>query len=102
VKSLARKSALSYKVRESALTVVEDFNFATPKTKEFIALTKNLKVDGKKTLFVSAENNTNVYLSARNVQRNTVINVSELNTYKVMDAAHLILSESAVAAINNF
>ncbi|MDR0834079.1 MAG: 50S ribosomal protein L4 [Candidatus Symbiothrix sp.] len=102
VKSLARKSALSYKVRESALTVIEDFNFETPKTKEFIALAKNLKVDGKKTLFVSAENNTNVYLSARNVQRTTVINVSELNTYKVMDAAHLILSESAVAAINNF
>ena len=99
---MARKSALSYKVREDALTVIEDFNFETPKTKEFIALTKNLKVDGKKTLFVSAENNTNVYLSARNVQRTKVINVSDLNTYKVIDAAHLILSESAVAAINNF
>jgi large subunit ribosomal protein L4 len=102
VKSLARKSALAYKVREEALTVIEDFTFKAPSTKEFVELVKNLKMDGKKLLLVSAETNENVSLSARNLQRTSVINVSELNTYKVMDAAQLILSESAVAAINNF
>jgi large subunit ribosomal protein L4 len=102
VKILARKSALSYKVREDAITVVEDFTFDAPKTKEFIALTKNLKVEDKKLLLVLPENNNNIYLSARNLQRTSVVTVSELNTYKVLDAAHLVLLESSVAAINNF
>lgn len=102
VKALARKSALSYKVREDAITVVEDFTFDAPKTKEFIALTKNLKVDGKKLLLVLPENNNNIFLSARNLQKTSVVTVSELNTYKVLDAAHLVLLESSVAAINNF
>jgi large subunit ribosomal protein L4 len=102
VKALARKSALSYKVREDAITVVEDFTFDAPKTKEFIALTKNLKVEGKKLLLVLPENNNNIFLSARNLQKTSVVTVSELNTYKVLDAAHLVLLESSVAAINNF
>jgi large subunit ribosomal protein L4 len=102
VKVLARRSALSYKVREDAITVVEDFTFDAPKTKEFIALTKNLKVEGKKLLLVLPENNSNIYLSARNLQKTSVVAVSELNTYKVLDAAHLVLLESSVAAINNF
>ena len=101
-KSLARKSALSYKVKENAITVVEDFTFEAPKTKEFLALTKNLKLDGKKLLVVLPENNENIFLSARNVQKTSVTTVSGLNTYKVLDAAHLVLLESSVTAMNNF
>jgi len=101
-KSLARKSALSYKVKENAITVVEDFTFEAPKTKDFLALTKNLKLDGKKLLVVLPENNKNIFLSARNVQKTNVTTVSGLNTYNVLDAAHLVLLESSVAAMNNF
>ncbi|GHT11072.1 50S ribosomal protein L4 [Bacteroidia bacterium] len=101
-KALARKSALSYKVQQEAITVVEDFTFETPKTKEFLALAKNLKIAGKKLLLVTPENNENIYLSARNVQKANVITVSELNTYKVLDAAHLVVLESTVTALNNF
>ncbi|MDH8702004.1 large subunit ribosomal protein L4 [Dysgonomonadaceae bacterium PH5-43] len=101
-KSLARKSALSYKVREEALIVIEDFNFETPKTKEFVTLSKNLNLDGKKLLLVVPENNNNIFLSARNLQKASVITVSELNTYKVMNAGHLVLLESSLTAMNNF
>lgn len=102
VKSLARKSALSYKFRQEAITVVEDFSFEAPKTKEFIAMAQNLKVADKKLLVVLPENNNNIFLSARNLQKANVITVSELNTYRVMDAAHVVMLESSVAAINNF
>ena len=101
-KALARKSALSYKVKQEAITVVEDFSFETPKTKDFLALAKNLKLSGKKLLVVLPENNDAIFLSARNVPKATVVTVSELNTYKVLDAAHLVLLESSVTAINNF
>jgi large subunit ribosomal protein L4 len=101
-KALARKSALSYKVKENAITVVEDFTFEAPKTKEFLALTKNLNLDGKKLLVVIPESNSNIYLSARNVQKASVTTVSGLNTYKVLDAAHLVLLESSVTEMNNF
>jgi large subunit ribosomal protein L4 len=102
VKALARKSALAYKAKENAIIVVEDFTFETPKTKDFIAMAENLKVDGKKMLLVLAENNKNIYLSARNLQKTNVTTVSELNTYKVLDAAQLVVTESSLAAINNF
>ena len=101
-KALARRSALSYKVREDAITVVEDFSFEVPKTKEFLALAENLKVAGKKLLVVLPENNENILLSTRNLQRTKVTTVSELNTYKVLDAAHLVVLESSVSALNNF
>ncbi|MDR0547452.1 MAG: 50S ribosomal protein L4 [Dysgonamonadaceae bacterium] len=101
-KALARKSALSYKVQQEAITVVEDFSFEAPKTKEFVALTKNLNVAGKKLLFVLPENSENIFLSARNLQKTNVTTVSELNTYKVLDAAHLVVLESSVSAMNNF
>ncbi|GHT55484.1 50S ribosomal protein L4 [Bacteroidia bacterium] len=101
-KALARKSALSYKVKENAITVVEDFTFEAPKTKEFLALAKNLNLDGKKLLVVLTENNPNISLSARNLQKASVITVSGLNTYRVLDAVHLVLTESSVTAINNF
>ena len=99
VKSLARKSALSYKARENAITIVEDFNMDAPKTKDFVTLVKDMKLDGKKVLLVLPENNNFVYLSARNLKSATVVTVSELNTYKVLDAANLLLMESSVAKI---
>ena len=99
VKALARKSALSYKAKENAITVVEDFTIDTPKTKDFVTFMKDMKVDGKKILLVLPENNNVVYLSARNLKSATVVTVSELNTYKVMDAANLFLTESSIAII---
>ncbi|MDR3252330.1 MAG: 50S ribosomal protein L4 [Tannerella sp.] len=101
VKALARKSALSYKAKDGAIRVIEDFTLETPKTKEFVAILKALKADGRKTLLVLAENNDGLYLSARNLQSATVVTVPELNTYKVLDAATLLLSESAVTKIEN-
>jgi len=97
VKVLARKSALSYKAKENAITIVEDFAFEAPKTKDFIALANNLKVADKKSLFVLAEVNKNVYLSARNLSNVKVVTISELNTYKVLDAMSLVITESSVA-----
>ena len=99
VKSLARKSALSYKDKNSAIVVVEDFNMEAPKTKEFATITKNLKVADKKLLMVLPEKNNFVYLSARNLQKAKVVTVSDINTYSVLDAANLVLTESSVAAI---
>ena len=99
VKSLARKSALSYKAKNSAIVVVEDFTMEAPKTKEFITITKNLKVADKKLLMVFPEKNNFVYLSARNLQKAKVVTVSDINTYSVLDAANLVLTESSVAAI---
>lgn len=99
VKALARKSALSYKAKENAITIVEDFVLDTPKTKDFVTFVKDMKLDGKKLLFVLPENNKCVYLSARNLKSAKVITVSELNTYKVLDAANLLFTESAVAKV---
>ncbi|KAA6335228.1 50S ribosomal protein L4 [termite gut metagenome] len=100
VKILARKSALSYKIQENAVVVVEDFTFESPKTKGFLAITKNLKVSDKKLLVIFSESNKNVYLSARNIKSINIQPVSGLNTYRVLDAGVLILTESAVLAIN--
>jgi len=101
VKSLARKSALSYKAQDNAIVVVEDFSFEAPKTKEFIALIKNLKVSDKNLLLVLPELNKNVYLSARNIERANVLTVSGLNTYNVLNAGALVLTESSLSAIDN-
>ena len=79
--------------------MVEDFTFEAPKTKEFITIAKNLKVADRKLLLVLSEKNNFVYLSARNLEKANVITVSELNTYKILDAANLVLTESSVAAI---
>ena len=100
VKSLARKSALSYKAQEDAIIVVEDFAMEAPKTKEFVNIAKNLKVDGKKTLFVLPEANKNVYLSARNLQRTEVMIASLLNSYKVLNADVMVVTESSLKAID--
>lgn len=100
VKVLARKSALSYKAQESAIVVVEDFNFDAPKTKDFINFTKNLKVEDKKALVVLPEVNKNVYLSARNLKRANVMTASTLNSYKVLNADVLVITESSLKAID--
>ena len=99
VKSLARKSALTYKAKNNAIVVVEDFSMEAPKTKEFITIAKNLKVAEGKLLLVLSEENNFVYLSARNLPKASVIVASELNTYKVLDAANIVLSESSIAVI---
>ena len=101
IKALARKSALSYKAQNNAIVVVEDFTFEAPKTKEFVAMVKNLKVSDKKLLLVLPEANKNVYLSARNVKGANVQPVSGLNTYRVLDAGVLVLTESALSAMDN-
>lgn len=101
VKVLARKSALSYKAQDNAIIVVEDFNIEAPKTKDFVNITKNLKVDGKKTLVVLPEVNKNVYLSARNIQKAQVMTANAINTYKVLDADVLVISESALKTIDS-
>ena len=100
VKALARCSALSYKAKENAIVVVEDFTFEAPKTKEFIGMVNNLKVCGKKLLLVLPEPNKNVYLSARNLKNANVQIVSGLNTYRVLDAGVLLLTENSLKAIN--
>jgi large subunit ribosomal protein L4 len=86
LKKVARKSALSLKVKNENLIVLEDFNFEAPKTKEFVQLSKNLQIDNKKTLLVLSEQNNNVYLSSRNLQYSKVVTISELNTYDIMNA----------------
>jgi 50S ribosomal protein L4, bacterial/organelle len=99
VKQLARKSALSYKALNNLITVVENISFEAPKTSNFVAMTKSLQVADKKPLIVLADANKNVYLSARNLASAKVITVSELSTYVVLNAKTLVLTESAVAAV---
>ena len=100
VKALARKSALSYKAQENAIIVVEDFEFEAPKTKEFIAMAQNLKVDGKKLLVVLPESNKNVYLSSRNLQKSECIIAANVNTYKVLNADVMVVTEKSLEVIN--
>jgi len=99
VKQLARKSALSYKALNNEITVVENLNFEGPKTKDFVAMTKSLQVADKKPLIILANANKNVYLSARNLASVKVVTVSELSTYIVLNAKTLVLTEEAVAAV---
>lgn len=99
VKNLARRSALSYKAQEQAIIVVEDFNFEAPKTKDFVNIAKNLKVDGKKLLLLLPEANKNVFLSARNLQKAHVMVAKDVNTYKILDADVLIVTENSLKAV---
>ena len=101
VKVLARKYALSYKAQENAIIVVEDFNLEAPKTKDFVNITKNLKVDGKKALVVLPGINKNVYLSARNIEKAEVMSADQINTYKVLNADVLVVAESSLKTIDN-
>jgi large subunit ribosomal protein L4 len=101
LKRLARKSALSYKAKNNELLVIENFTFEKPKTKEFAAILQNLELTGKKTLFVLPENNTNIHLSARNIQRSKVVTASDVNTYDIMNAGKIVLLESSIPTIEN-
>ena len=100
VKELARKSALSYKALEEAIIIVEDFTLDAPKTKDFVNIAKNLKVEGCKSLFVLPELNKNVYLSARNLKRSEIILASSLNSYKVLNADVLVVTENSLKTID--
>ena len=99
LKQLARKSALTYKAQDNEIIVVEDFTFEAPKTKECVALANNLKISDKKTLIVLSEANKNVYLSARNLKKTKVMVASDINTYSILDAKCVVLTESALANI---
>ena len=99
VKQLARKSALSYKAIEKAITVVNDLNFEAPKTKDFVAMMKNLQVADKKTLFILSNGNKNVYLSARNLPGVKVLTISELSTYTIVGAKNIVFTEESLVAL---
>jgi large subunit ribosomal protein L4 len=101
LKRLARKSALSLKSKENALVVVEDFNFEAPKTKDFVSFLTSLGLENKKSLIVLGDTNNNVYLSSRNLERSEVVTSSELNTYKIVNAKSLVLTESALEGIES-
>ena len=101
LKRLARLSALTYKAKSNNITVLEDFNFDAPKTKFMIDLVKNLQVSDKKTLFVLPASNKNVYLSSRNLERNKVVTASDLNTYDILNATNLIVTESSLPIIES-
>ncbi len=96
VKQLARYSALTYKAKDKAILVVEDFNFEAPKTKEYFSLLNNLKISDKNSLMVLNEQNKNIYLSSRNLQGVKVLTLSELNTYEIMKASNLVFIESSL------
>jgi len=99
VKRLARKSAFTIKASEKSITVVEDFTFDTPKTKNFTAVLKALNLDAKKSLFVLGSSNNNVYLSSRNLKGSEVLIDSEISTYKILNANQVVLFESAIKNI---
>jgi large subunit ribosomal protein L4 len=100
LKKLARKSALSIKAKENAITIIEDFEFKSPKTKTFIDVLKALNIDSNKSLFVFDTSNINVYLSSRNFKGTEVITTSEINTYSILNAKQLVISESSLLSIN--
>ncbi len=101
VKQLARKSALSTKAKNNNIIILEDFDFELPKTKNFVDLRKNLKIDDKKSLIVLADQKKNVYLSSRNLKDSKVISISELTTYEIVKASALVLVESSLAVLEN-
>ena len=101
VKQLARRSALSQKAIDNAIVVVEDFNFETPNTKQFVNVLNNLKVSERKQLFVLPSSNKAVYLSARNLKGTQMAIASDINTYGIMNAEVLVVTESSLEIINN-
>ena len=100
VKVLARKSALAYKAQDNAIVIVEDFNLEAPKTKDFVNIAKNLKVDSKKVLLVLPEVEKNVYLSARNLQKAEVMTAAQVNSYKVLNADVVVITENSLKVID--
>ncbi len=100
LKQLARFSALSYKAKDEAITVVEPFVMETPKTKEFIQILNNIKSNERRVLFVLPENSNNIYLSSRNLENVKVTTVNELNTYEIVKATKLVLVDGVQDSIN--
>ena len=101
VKALARRSALTYKAQNNQIMVIEDIKFDAPKTKEFVNITRNLKLEGQKLLLVLAGQEPNLYLSLRNVPTANVVTASDINTYRVLDNRMILVTESSVDALNN-
>ena len=101
VKALARRSALTYKAQNNQIMVIEDIKFDAPKTKEFVNITRNLKLEGQKLLLVLAGQERNLYLSLRNLPTASVITASDINTYRVLDNRMILVTESSVDALNN-
>lgn len=101
LKVLARKSAFAYKAKDNGLVVLEDFSFEAPKTKEYISLLNNLELGAKKTLVIVGENDKNIVLSSRNLQNSKVVTADSVNTYDVLNAESVVLSESSVEKIEN-
>jgi len=101
LKRLARKSALSIQANDKNVVVVEDFNFESPKTKNFVDVLKALEIDTKKSLFVLGSENTNVYLSSRNLKNSKVVKASEINTYGVLNANKVVITEGSLEGINS-
>lgn len=100
VKQLARKSALSVKAQENQIIIVENFSFESPKTKEFVKIAKNLKIDGKKVLLVLASQEKNVFLSLRNVPGASVMNATDINTYALLNNNAIVITEGSLEVIN--
>lgn len=100
LKVLARKSALTYKAKEKSILILEDLSLGSPRTKDFSSVLNNLKIADGKSLFVLADNNTNVYLSSRNINSSKVITVDKLNTYDILNAKNIVIAESAVDMID--
>ena len=101
VKALARRSALTYKAQNNQIMVIEDIKFDAPKTKEFVNITRNLKLEGQKLLLVLAGQERNLYLSLRNVPTASVVTASDINTYRVLDNRMMLVTESSVDMLNN-
>lgn len=101
VKNLARRSALTFKAQNNQIMVVEDFNFDAPKTKDFVNIVKNLKLDGQKFLLVLPGQNNNVFLSARNLPLANIVTACDINTYRVLDNKMMVVTESSIDVLNN-
>lgn len=101
VKALARKSALTYKAKDNSISVIEDFSFETPKTKDFVKMLQSLSLAGKKTLFILGGLDKNVVLSGRNIENTKVSLASDLNTYDLLHADHLVFVESSIQSVEN-
>ncbi len=101
VKDLARKSALSYKAKDNSIAILEDFNFETAKTKQFVDMLTSLKMSDKKTLFILPDNNKNVVLSGRNIQNTKITTADQVNTFDVMNADNVIFVESSISKVEN-
>lgn len=101
VKALARKSALTYKAKDQSISVIEDFTFDAPKTKEFVKMLQGLSIADKKTLLVIASADKNIILSGRNIERSKVTLAADVNTYDLLHADHIVFVESSIQTVEN-